>query len=161
MYCRCDRVDIATRDDHSYQASTKSEKNRKSQRSKTPSKRPLSASTVPEGDAYTHLMKKRERLLELETKMTHEVKLFEAQYWRLKTMKLLSDITGEPVDVSKIDLSPGPLLSLQLRDELQNVEPALEIPDERNVKIVCTYLRISNVYTSLQIRTMNYKRQCW
>jgi hypothetical protein len=117
------------RDDHTYQAAG----NNKSRASKTPSKHrpPAVSSSVPGDDAYSDVMKERKR--RLETKMTNEVKKKEAEYWHLKKMKLLSTISGEPVNTSQITTTLGPLLEDKLLDEVDLDIPRFDESDERNV----------------------------
>lgn len=126
------------RDDHAYQSVDPLAGNKKRRGSKTPSKRPPStlASSVPGDDSYADVMKERKRLLRLETKMTHEVKKKEAEYWHLKKMKLLSTITGEPVDTSQISVTLGPLFDGQLLNKVDLDMPGLDESDERN-EILC------------------------
>jgi hypothetical protein len=85
-------------------------------------------------------MKERRRLLRLEAKMSHEVKRKEAQYWHVKTLKVLSEMPGDPV----IEVTPGPLLDSQL---IQQIEPpAHKEVDERNVNICLHFVCLSTIY---------------
>ena len=65
--------------------------------------------------------------------MSHEVKRKEAQYWHVKTLKVLSEMPGDPV----IQVTPGSLLDSTLLQEIE--KPAGNEVDDRNVYI-CLHL---------------------
>jgi hypothetical protein len=91
------------------------------------------SSAAKECSAYLATMKERRRLLRVEAKMSHEVKRKEAQYWHVKTLKVLSEMPGDPV----INVTPGSLLDSTLLQEIE--QPAGEEVDDRNVNI-CLHL---------------------
>ncbi len=80
------------------------------------------------------LMSERKHILRVEAKMNPKVKKKEAQYWHLKTKKLFSDITGQPVDVSDIDLTPG-----QLEGELRDGTSCFNVSHGRKLILFSIY----------------------
>ena len=86
------------------------------------------------------LMSERKHILRVEAKMNPKVKKKEAQYWHLKTKKLFSDITGQPVDVSDIDLTLG-----QLEGELRDGTSCFNVSHGRKLILFSLYLILKHL----------------
>jgi hypothetical protein len=80
-------------------------------------------------------MRKKERTLQLESRILLETKRKEAVYWDIMARKAVAEIkaAGLKVDLSDLDMSLGPVLDGEFANALQ--EP---YPSDRIVKIVCT-----------------------
>ncbi len=120
----------ASSGDHSYLTQTTSS----SKKRVTPKRPPPSSSS--ERKAYRALMREKKRILRLEAMILHEAKKKEAEYWHLMKLKLVTDITGEQIDLSDLQISTGPLLNGELAQAIYNSD---NDPLDRNVNIVCTF----------------------
>ncbi len=75
--------------------------------------------------------------------MSHEVKRKEAEYWHVKTLKVLSEMPGDPV----IQVTPGSLLDSQLFQQI-DPPPVVKEVDDRNVNICLHLVDLSPIYRS-------------
>ena len=132
----------ASSGDHSYLTQTTSS----SKKRVTPKRPPPSSSS--ERKAYRDLMREKKRILRLEAMILHEAKKKEAEYWNLMKLKLVTDITGEQIDLSDLQIAPSALLNGELAQAIYNSD---NDPLDRNVYIVCTFNFVSFYKEKLEI----------
>jgi len=93
-------------------------------------------------------MREKKRILRLEAMILHEAKKKEAEYWNLMKLKLVTDITGEQIDLSDLQIAPSALLNGELAQAIYNSD---NDPLDRNVYIVCTFNFVSFYKEKLEI----------